>query len=160
MADRELRRLSRLELIDIIYQLRLKNLELEQRLNENSEKLSERTIAVANAGSIADAALALNGVFEAAQSAADQYLLSLKSAYANMETQIQETKEQCEQWLSEAAAEAENIRDSAEKESAEKLAAADGECKRIYEQLLTRVNQYIKEHPEARALFVKQQRHE
>lgn len=160
MADRELRKLSRLELIDLIYQLRSENVELEQRLRETSACLEEKTIVLKNSGSIADAALALNGVFDAAQSAADQYLLSMKAAHANMENQIQNTKKQCDQWLSEALAEAENIRNSAEKERAAKLDAAEQECKKKYEQFRARVNQYIREHPEICPLFTKQQRQE
>lgn len=160
MADRELRKLSRLELIDLIYQLRSENVELEQRLNEYEEKLSDRTITVENAGSIADAALALNEVFETAQRTVDQYLYSVKVAYADQETQIQKTKQQCEQMLSEATEEAEKIRSDAEKERMEKLAAADRECKKKYDQLVARANQYIREHPEARVLFIKQQKQE
>lgn len=160
MADRELKKLSRLELIDLIYQLRSENVELEQRLNECDAKLSERTITVENAGSIAAAALALNDVFETAQRAADQYLHSVKMACTGQETQIQKTKQQCAQMLSEAAEEAEKIRSDAEKERLERLAAADRECKKKYDQLVTRANQYIREHPEARALFIKQQKQE
>lgn len=160
MAERELRKLSRLELIDLIYQLRSENVEQEQRLNEYEAKLSNRTITVEESGSIADAALALNGVFEAAQRAADQYLHSVKAACANQEVQIQKTRQRCEQMISEATEEAEKIRSDAEIERKEKLAAADRECKKKYDQLVARANQYIREHPEIRPLFTKQQKQE
>lgn len=149
-----------MELIDIIYQLRKDNDKLEQKLSETSSHLEEKTIVLKESGSIADAALALNGVFEAAQRAADQYLHSVKAACANQEVQIQKTRQRCEQMISEATEEAEKIRSDAEIERKEKLAAADRECKKKYDQLVARANQYIREHPEIRPLFIKQQRQE
>ena len=41
-------------------------------------KLDEKIILLENSGSIADAALKLNNIFENAQSAADQYVESVK----------------------------------------------------------------------------------
>lgn len=70
----ELRKLSRADLIEIIYQYQKREQEL---LRENAalhQQLENRRIQIKKAGSIAEAALALNGVFEAAQAAADQYL--------------------------------------------------------------------------------------
>lgn len=162
VADKELRKLSRLELIDIIYQLRLENAELEKCLDDYRNKLSERAITISKSGSIAKAALELNGLFEAAQSAADQYVISVKSAYANVENRIQTVKEQCDQYIANANAEAEKIRNIAEKESSEKLAATERECKKKYDllqaqtnQFNAKVTQYLREYPELRSLFSK-----
>lgn len=52
--------------------------ELQEKLREAEEKLQERTIAIENAGSIANAALKLNKVFEAADAAVAQYIESVK----------------------------------------------------------------------------------
>lgn len=150
--------MSRMELIDIIFQLCQEKDELEHKLSESSKRLEEKRIVLKNSGSIADAALTLNGVFDAAQKAADQYLLSVKSAYANMEKQIQETKQQCEQMISEAKEEAERIKVRAAKESADRLDEANQECKRKYAQFQTRVNQYIKTHPDIRPMFTRSQK--
>ena len=81
MDDKEFRKLHREDLIEIIYQYQRR----EQRLTQENEllknQLKEKAITIQEAGSIANAALALNGVFEAAQKAADQYLLSLKALH-------------------------------------------------------------------------------
>ena len=83
MDDKEFRKLRREDLIEIIYQYQRR----EQRLTQENEMLrsqiQDRNIRIRNAGSIAEAALALNGVFEAAQKAADQYLNSLKNMSEN-----------------------------------------------------------------------------
>ena len=44
------------------------------------KELSERKILIEEAGSIAEAAISINRVFEAAQAAADQYLQSVYAA--------------------------------------------------------------------------------
>ena len=80
MAERELRRMNRTELIEIIYALKKHEEELEQQNAELKQKLADRTLRLEQAGSIAEAALALNQVFEAAQAAADDYLNSIKAA--------------------------------------------------------------------------------
>lgn len=81
MTDREFRRLTREDLLDIIYELQQKTQRLEQENETIRKQLSDRTVKLENAGSIAEAALALNGVFEAAQAAAaDQYLAQVHAA--------------------------------------------------------------------------------
>ena len=92
MTDQELRRLSRADLIDIIYTLQQQKEQAEQQLAQAQAQLQDRQLRLANASSIAEAALSLNGVFDAAQ-AADQYLQAVRASAA--ETQAQ--KEQINQ---------------------------------------------------------------
>ena len=76
MTDKDLRRLSHPELLDILYEQRKR---YEDSLAENQalrQQLEDRTLRIASTGSIAEAAIQVNGVFEAAQAAADQYLAS------------------------------------------------------------------------------------
>ena len=95
MTDKELNRLSRSALIDIIYELQQQNQQLEVSRQQLQQELSKRELILANAGSIAEAALQINGVMEAAQAAAEQYLLSLKavSSKAEESATAQEAKE-------------------------------------------------------------------
>lgn len=66
--------------MDIIYQMKKNEQKLQARLERAEQKLQEREIRISQAGSIAEAALALNGIFEAAQQAADDYLRSVKAS--------------------------------------------------------------------------------
>ena len=50
----------------------------QQELAEARQQLEERRIMTEEAGSIAEAALRINRVFEAAQAAADQYLENIR----------------------------------------------------------------------------------
>lgn len=78
MTDREFRRLKRSELMEIIDQLQA-NVDLYKRENTVlRERLAERRLTCEQAGSIAEAALQLSGVFRAAQQAAEEYLAELR----------------------------------------------------------------------------------
>ncbi len=74
MTDKEFRRLSRKELIDIIFALQKREKEYQTRLAAAEQKLQDKQIILDKAGSIAEAALGLNQVFASAQAAADQYV--------------------------------------------------------------------------------------
>lgn len=83
MTDKDLRRLSRAELLEMLLEQSkvVKRLEIE---NQNLlEQLEDRQIKIDRAGSIAEAALQLNKVFETAQRAADQYLENVQQLYGS-----------------------------------------------------------------------------
>lgn len=79
-ANKELRKMRRSELIEIIYELETREEQLLKDKEELEAQLAERTIRLDRAGSIAEAALGLNRIFEAAQAAADDYLNSIRAA--------------------------------------------------------------------------------
>ncbi len=78
MTERELRKMSRTELLELLLNERRENEVLREKLKKALTALSDRQIALTEAGSIAEAALRINGVFEAAQAAADQYLENVR----------------------------------------------------------------------------------
>lgn len=78
MTERELRKMSRTELLELLLDERRENEVLREKLKKALTALSDRQIALTEAGSIAEAALRINGVFEAAQAAADQYLENVR----------------------------------------------------------------------------------
>lgn len=78
MTDKELRKLSRIDLLELLLEKSRENEKLKEELEQVKAQLDDRKINIEKAGSIAEAALALNGVFQAAQAAADQYLENLR----------------------------------------------------------------------------------
>lgn len=86
MTDKELRRLKRSELLEILYEQEKEIAELRKKLNRATRKLEDRRILIEKSGSIAEAALRLNEVFEAAQAAADQYLENIRELGDQEET--------------------------------------------------------------------------
>ncbi len=93
MKEKSLKRMSRRDLVDLIYEMKKRELELETELREAREQLAQRALILENAGSIAQAALSVNQVFEAAQKAAEDYLSSLKQAYPDADARIAEVRE-------------------------------------------------------------------
>ena len=83
MADRELRRMHRAELIEIIYALKQNEDQLKAQNAALTAQLQDRQLRLESAGSIAQAALELNNVFAAAQAAADDYLHSVQASLAD-----------------------------------------------------------------------------
>ena len=74
MTDKEFKRLSRSQLIDIIYQLQLKQEELIADNERLSQALADKRLRINKAGNIAEAALEIHNVMQAAQDAAAHYL--------------------------------------------------------------------------------------
>ena len=93
MTNKELKKLSRTELLEMLIAQSKEAAALKEQLNHAEEQLKDRQILIENAGSIAEASLQLNGVFEAAQNAAAQYLENIQrqaNMCADMERQSQE----------------------------------------------------------------------
>lgn len=103
MTEKELRRLGRSELLELLLVQTREVERLKTELAEAKAQLDSRLITVQSVGNLAEAVLALNGVAAATQAAANQYLENI----AAMEI---ETKARCEKMLDEARREAETIR--------------------------------------------------
>ncbi len=82
MTDKELRKLQRMELLEILVDQRRRIDELEKELEAANKKLQDREIRIRNSGSIAEASLALSKVFQEAQWAADLYLENIRRSTA------------------------------------------------------------------------------
>jgi hypothetical protein len=78
MTDKEFKRLSRSQLIEIIYQLQLKQEELTAENDKLSKALEDKRILVSEAGNLAEAALAIHHVMQTAQDAAAHYLEEIR----------------------------------------------------------------------------------
>lgn len=78
MTQNNLRKLKRHELLELMLEQSRQIDLLKRELHAAQEQLKNREIALAECGSLAEAALRLNGVFEAAQAAADQYVAEVR----------------------------------------------------------------------------------
>ena len=108
MTDKELRKLTRTELLELLL-VQSRELDKVNRELENLQlQLEKREIALHQAGNIAEAALQLNGIFEAAQAAADQYL-------ENVMSPVSDTQKRCSEMLEETRRQCDEIRQSARK---------------------------------------------
>ena len=107
MFSKELKRLSRRELVDIIYQLKKNEQQMQEKIEQLEGALQEKRIQISVAGSIAEAALDISNVFATAQRAADLYLQEIacmkEDAKQECEKMIEAARQTASQILSECA---------------------------------------------------------
>ena len=157
MTDKDLRHLSRAELLGILYEQQKR---YEESLAENQalrQQLEDRTLRVASAGSIAEAAIQVNGVFEAAQAAADQYLASVKAATAEMVRKTDEAQRQREALLENARQEAAGIVQDAQAQADRILAEAGAQVDARWAEFQKNADALIHAHDELRMLIQNRQ---
>ena len=118
MTDKEFKRLSRSQLIDVIYQLQLKQEELAEENQKLKDALADKRLRISHAGSIAQAVLEINDCYQAAQNAANQYLEEIRAMR-------EDTKEECAQLVQTAREEAARILAQATQTLTEGIPARD-----------------------------------
>lgn len=116
MNAKELKRLRRSDLLEMLLKLRKENNQLRQELEQLQEKLESRELAVQEAGTLADAAAKVSGIFEAAQTACDLYSQNMQKRWEEQQELClkleRSTKMKCDQMLLDAAMKADAIRNA------------------------------------------------
>ena len=95
MSNKDLRKLSRENLLELLLAQTRETEMLRKKLEEAEKELQERRFQIKEVGTLAEAMVEVNGVMEAAQAAADQYLENMAALEA-------ETQKKCEYMLQEA----------------------------------------------------------
>lgn len=164
MTDKELRKLGRTELLELLIgqakeneTLKIQISEQAARIGELEAQLQQRTIMIDNAGSIAEASLQLNGVFEAAQKAAQEYLDNVRLRYQNREEYAKraeaETNAKVEQMLRQAERRCKLLESVTSKRCEEMTEKARTESQEYWQQVSAKVDEYIKQRADLRELL-------
>lgn len=146
MTEKEMKKLSRTDLLRMLIDQGEEMKVLKEELEKAKAEISEREIKLNEAGSIAEAALKINGVFEAAQAASQQYLENIKHLSERQDAlariKERETREKCERQILETKEKCDAMVAKAEKES------------RIYwEDVSKRLEKFYNEHAGLRELL-------
>lgn len=139
MQKNEIKNLSRRELLEMLIEQGKENDRLKELLKEADSRLEDRELRVSQTGTMAEAALALNGVFAAADAAAKQYLENIRKISDGSQQEydriIAEARQEADRIVSEAGtrademtAEAERTLAEAKKEAEQIIAKADEHC--------------------------------
>ena len=107
MVSKELKRLSRRELVDIIYQMKKNEQLLQDEIASLQEALQDKRIHLSTAGSIAEAATSITNVFSSAQAAADIYLQEVSCMKQDTEIECTKMINEAKQRAAEIIAEGE-----------------------------------------------------
>ncbi len=121
MTGKELKKMNHAELIEIIYQYEKRLQELTAENTRLETLLRDRQIQLQEAGSIAEASLKLNHIFETAQKAADEYMASIRAAGEAIEADTRAI-------LNRAEAEAQAMKEEARAQCDALRARTEEEC--------------------------------
>ena len=127
MVSKELKKLSRRELIDIIYQLKKNEQKTQEQIATLEEALQDKRIRISVAGSIAEAAADITQVFATAQRTADLYLHEITAMKEDAE-------KECAAMIEEARMQAAEILADGQRQFAELNARYKAEYEKL-EQL-------------------------
>lgn len=147
MTEKELQKLNRRRLLELLLIQTERADNLEAELEKTGRKLRNKLLWQKESGSIAEAALKLNGVFEAADAAAAQYLenIRISSEYQDKlredaEAEARATVERAKKEAEEIRLEAQGLLDETERICAERTAECDEllrAARLLYEYLST-----------------------
>ena len=112
MNGKELKRLSRRELVDIIYQFKKNEQEMQEEIETLKNELQDKRIRISAAGSIADAAVSITNVFSTAQMTADLYLREISYMKEKTEKECAKKIDETEKRVQEVLAEGRQKLDS------------------------------------------------
>ena len=109
MISKELKKLNRRELVDVIYQLKKNEEQLQEQIAALEAELQDRRIHLSAAGSISEAATEITGIFSVAQSTADLYLREIAAMK-------EDTEKKCEKMIEDAKKRVATIKASGQKQ--------------------------------------------
>lgn len=157
MTEKELKKLSRADLLEMLIDQSTQLQSTQQRLAEAEAALRNRSIAIDQSGSIAEAALRLNGVFEAAEAACRQYTDNIRLLSERQEAVCQQMKQDALREAEEYQAETE--RRCAKLEMDTKLRCADmvmkakSESQQYWDDVAIKLEAFYNEHAGLRELL-------
>lgn len=93
MNNKELKKLNRRDLLELVLIQTKKIEELEKELEVKTHELNSKKINIEESGSIAEAILKINKVFEKAQEVAEQYIKAVKENTKEIEDKMMQEYE-------------------------------------------------------------------
>ena len=112
MTDKEFRKLKRSDLIAIIYEYQKKQEKLVKEIGELRAQLESKNLKISKAGSIAEAVVGLDLLFETAQKTADDYIEQVRLANEEAEQKAAEIIKQAEKGAAEIGSKARDKADN------------------------------------------------
>ena len=130
ITDKEFRKLKRGDLVAIIYEYQKQQEILIKENEELKEKLESKELKISNAGSIAEAVLEMNHLFETAQKTADDYVEQVKLSMSDAEKKAEEIIAQAQKKADEIIAEAEKKADASTAGKADEISSDEDKAEK------------------------------
>ena len=133
----QLRQLGRTELLEMMLAQSRLNEQLSKRIEQLEARLQDRALRLSKVGSMAEAALSLNGVFEAAEEACQQYLENVRLQSERKlrlgEELVEHAKKSADEITGDTVRKCEEMKRAAQKECEEMRRTARKECEALKE---------------------------
>ncbi len=150
MTENKLKKLKRADLLEMLISQSKENETLREELSEALGKLSQKEITISKAGSIAEASLALNGVFEAAENAGAQYLKNIERLSSQQESicarMADESERKARKLLSDAHQKCQSMEDSTKEKCEQMLASAQQETQKYWDATAQKLEAFYETH--------------
>lgn len=153
MTDKELRKLSRSTLLEMLVEQSRENDVLRSQIEQLQQQLSERQLKINRAGSIAEASLQINQVFETAQKAAEQYLENIRTLSNHQELICKQMEEDSIRKAQELIEETKSKCQVMEDKTARKCSKRTEEAERTWREVQTKIQQLINDSAGLRELL-------
>ncbi len=157
MTSKELRKLSKLELVDMINEQNAVIEKLQLRVEQMEIQLKDRSLKIDQAGSLAEASLLVNGVIEAAQEAAQQYLDNIESLNERTTMlcmqQEEESNSRCRALEADTKKRCEELETSTTKKCVDLEKATDEKIEARWKEFTQKVDQYLDAHGELKEIL-------
>lgn len=152
MEQKELKKLKRVQLLELLLEQTRRAEQLEQALAEAKQQLQSRQVQVSEAGNLAEAALRLNDVFSSAQNAADQYLQNVRSR----DVVLDEARQEAARIIKEAQQQAERTTRETEAACTAMREKAQKDTQRYWDALTQKLSGYMDQHPELKRQLLRE----
>ena len=146
MTQKELRKLKRPEMLDRLIEQEAVIEKLQLRVEEMETERRDRSIKIDQAGSLAEAALQVNGVIEATQKAADEYL-------ENIKTLNERTTILCAQQEEECKARCQTLEAQTKRRWEDMVKATEQKISARWNEFSQKVDQYLEAHGELKEIL-------
>ena len=157
MTEKELKKLSRADLLEMLIDQSTQLQSTQQRLEAAEAALRNRAITLDQSGSIAEAALRLNGVYEAAEAACRQYTDSIRLLSERQEAVCQRMNQdalrKAEEYQAETERRGEKMEADTKLRCAEMVAKAKAESQQYWNDVSAKLEAFYNEHAGLRELL-------
>lgn len=156
MADKELRKLSRAELLELLIEKTEEVEQLKAQLEEARQQACEYTpeIEYEKAGSLAEASLQVSGVFEAAQRAAQMYITGMEERMQRQEVLCeqleQQSRDKAEKLIIETELKCRRMEREAQLRCAKMARTSEESMEQRWNDLFARLDQLAQENAQLR----------
>ena len=132
-SGKSFRWLRKRELMELVQSQSARLAALEEQNRQLTEQLERREVIITESGSLAEACMRMNGVFEAAQNACDQYM---ENARKNADRLKEETEKECASLRESVMQECVNLRERTWQDCVDLREKTRQDCADLRERIL------------------------